>query len=304
MNVFAPFHSERMHVALLHAIARLAPEARREEWLAEWRTELWHAWHAPSPRPEEITAFCLGAYRDALWLRNNNPLPRFSGPLRIDDRPDFPDPPPLAESRFLESPASCLMLLGFPAAICIVLSLLLSTSRHAGAPPFSAPPFSAFLVVFAVSWLIVPVTTRVSLGDYPSNSAWPRRWIFFAAKIALIVPSVVLGAFVIASFGDSSQVPIWPQCAIWIDFWAGHAAIRWALSDQRQRCPMCLRRLAHPVRMGDHSRILLEWNGTELMCLRGHGMLHVPEEPAVWFSKPRWLQFDPSWSRLFPTPKA
>jgi hypothetical protein len=44
----------------------------------------------------------------------------------------------------------------------------------------------------------------------------------------------------------------------------------------------------------------LEWNGTELMCLKGHGLLHVPDSPAIWFSKQRWLCLDPSWSVLFP----
>jgi hypothetical protein len=97
--------------------------------------------------------------------------------------------------------------------------------------------------------------------------------------------TAALGAFVIASIGTMWLV----QLAFWIGFWGGHLAIRWALADQRRRCPVCLRRLANPVRMGDRSRILLEWSGTELICRCGHGLLHVPEEPAIWFSRQRWL---------------
>jgi hypothetical protein len=92
---------------------------------------------------------------------------------------------------------------------------------------------------------------------------------------------------------DGSRIPRspwWLQAGIWITFWASYLSTRWALADQRARCPVCLRRLAHPVRMGNASRILLEWNGTELICTRGHGLLHVPDSPAIWFSKQRWLR--------------
>ena len=67
--------------------------------------------------------------------------------------------------------------------------------------------------------------------------------------------------------------------------------IRWAILDQRRRCPTCLRILDKPVRIGSSSRILLEWSGTELLCLRGHGVMHVPQTPAIWFSRPRWMSF-------------
>jgi hypothetical protein len=58
---------------------------------------------------------------------------------------------------------------------------------------------------------------------------------------------------------------------------------------QRRRCPTCPRVLDKPVRMGSGSHILLEWNGTELLCVRGHGVMHVPENPAIWFGRPRWM---------------
>ena len=48
---------------------------------------------------------------------------------------------------------------------------------------------------------------------------------------------------------------------------------RWALSDQRQRCPVCLHRVTHPARVGVASRTFLGWNGTEMMCMGGH---HAP----------------------------
>jgi hypothetical protein len=76
--------------------------------------------------------------------------------------------------------------------------------------------------------------------------------------------------------------------------------LRWALRDQRERCPVCLGKLTHPARVGQPSRNFLSWNGTELICVGGHGLLHVPEIPTSWFSTQRWMYLDPSWEILFP----
>jgi len=76
-------------------------------------------------------------------------------------------------------------------------------------------------------------------------------------------------------------------------------AFRWVLQDQRNRCPVCLRLLSNPARVGETSRNFLAWNGTELICAGGHGLLHIPELPTSWFSTQRWQYLDPSWSTLF-----
>jgi hypothetical protein len=56
---------------------------------------------------------------------------------------------------------------------------------------------------------------------------------------------------------------------------------------------------AHPARVGEPSRNFLGWNGLELICIAGHGLLHVPEIQTSWFSTQRWLYLDPSWDVLF-----
>ena len=61
---------------------------------------------------------------------------------------------------------------------------------------------------------------------------------------------------------------------------------RWALADQRQRCPVCLRRVTHPARVGLASRTFLGWNGTEMMCMGGHTLLHVPSLPDKLVQRP------------------
>jgi hypothetical protein len=76
-------------------------------------------------------------------------------------------------------------------------------------------------------------------------------------------------------------------------------AFRWMLIDQRRRCPVCLRVLTGPVRIGQPSHTVLDWYGTELMCAKGHGLLHVPDTPTCSFDTQRWLYLDSSWQGLF-----
>src|ERR1017187_7024703 len=59
----------RLHLALLHGAALLVRAQDRGEWLAEWRAELSYVW------PRLRTRFCLGAFRDAFWLRRHSPPP-------------------------------------------------------------------------------------------------------------------------------------------------------------------------------------------------------------------------------------
>jgi len=76
-------------------------------------------------------------------------------------------------------------------------------------------------------------------------------------------------------------------------------ALRWALADQRQRCPVCLRLLGNPARIGCLAQTFLEWHGTEFVCVKGHGLLHVLEMPTSSYNTQRWIYLDPSWSGLF-----
>ena len=74
--------------ALLRTASLLVPSLHREEWRREWSAELWHvrsscisiddtfSWESQ----REITAFCLGAFPDALCLRS---LPSKGGPAPV-----------------------------------------------------------------------------------------------------------------------------------------------------------------------------------------------------------------------------
>ena len=58
--------------------------------------------------------------------------------------------------------------------------------------------------------------------------------------------------------------------------------LRWVLLDQRNRCPVCLRLLTEPVRIGAPSQTFLEWYGSESACASGHGLLQISEMPASY----------------------
>src|ERR1700761_9611024 len=65
-----------MNQGLLYAASLQMPADQREEWLREWRAELWHVADARIERSlfcwetqREITAFCLGSFADAQCLK-------------------------------------------------------------------------------------------------------------------------------------------------------------------------------------------------------------------------------------------
>jgi hypothetical protein len=169
-------------------------------------------------------------------------------------------------------------------------------------------PWTIYLFAILLALLALPAITSVSLGEYspsPHRTSWPRRlyrWSFLCAKIAMLLPiiyvaSLDLGYGFTAPYSNSSAyiqlVSTFVMCLF---------GLRWVLQDQRQRCPVCLRRVEHPAQVGQASRTFLAWNGTELMCMDGHTLLHVPGMPTSWFGAQRWLYLDTSWEFLFAGP--
>jgi hypothetical protein len=153
--------------------------------------------------------------------------------------------------------------------------------------------FWIVLVTFAFACVFVAFMPSDSSAGHPRRIG-PRRGLFLAAKALLVLPIVMFGSLDLATV-VSSLTPIYVDLA----FFGSMFALRWINADQRKRCPVCLRLLANPVRIGESSRILLEWHGTELMCLRGHGLLYVPEWPAIWSGRQRWMNLGASWGGLF-----
>jgi hypothetical protein len=167
-------------------------------------------------------------------------------------------------------------------------------------------PFSIFLFTLIVALVTLPATTALPLGEYPRHNGrlpWAdraRQWIFLSGKFLLAVPLVSLASVDVA-YGIHGLSPTAAQYVeLALSYFGFLFAFRWILQDQRKRCPTCLRVLSNPARVGQASRNFLAWNGTELICAGGHGLLHIPEIPTSWFSTQRWLYLDASWGSLFP----
>src|SRR5580692_2954837 len=96
--------------AILRAASLLAPGDRRAEWVREWQSELWYI-----PR-HGATQFCLGAFRDALWVRRNS--------AGIDKRSGI----------HLVSPIACLAFLAALAAVSLAIALQLPGPQLGSAP--------------------------------------------------------------------------------------------------------------------------------------------------------------------------
>ncbi|MFT4112816.1 hypothetical protein [Silvibacterium sp.] len=167
-------------------------------------------------------------------------------------------------------------------------------------------PGSIFRFALLLALLALPATLPIPISGTAERTRRMRirlrAWMYFAAKLALIVP-LAYAASLCAAYGflasDSTAAPC---IQLAVAFLALLGLFRWSWQDQRSRCPECLGRLTHPARVGLASRSFLAWSGTELVCTSGHGLLHIPELPTSWFSRPRWLVLDSSWRTLFATP--
>jgi hypothetical protein len=111
-------------------------------------------------------------------------------------------------------------------------------------------------------------------------------------KIGLVQSIVLCGSIVQVLLGPLGRFTAIAAGA------AAVLALRWVITDQQRRCPMCLRLLTNPIIIGTSSRTFLEWYGTESTCPHGHGLLHTSEISSS-YSRPQWLSLGDSWSVLF-----
>ncbi len=131
----------------------------------------------------------------------------------------------------------------------------------------------------------------------------PRGAVFFLAKTTLLLAILLLAGleFTRAPFismlggTDLATEPL----SAWLFLLGCTGVLLWSVRDQRARCRVCLRRLGLRTRVGCPGCLLLDWAGTELVCVEGHGMLHVPEMVSCWHEPEQWTSLDDSWQGLF-----
>jgi hypothetical protein len=169
----------------------------------------------------------------------------------------------------------------------------------------AGPRWVLSMIGIILAVLLMFLTTHSSIGEYGKGAHKPslvrrsRFWGFMIIKIALILATVYfasqdLGCSLVQPFSQSSGILQFASA-----FVLCFLALTWAFRDQQRRCPVCLRRLSHPVEVGQLSRTFLAWSGTELVCERGHILLHIPGIPTSWFDVQRWVCLDRSWQFLF-----
>jgi hypothetical protein len=276
--------SVAIHSFILRSASLVVPRESRAEWLAEWNSELWYVLQKSDRAPNrlwsdrEALSFCLGAFKDAMWLRRHacSSCPR--------------------KRRWLQSSSHCLVFLAAVAASAI--SGFFRSSGPYDTIMRTAQDRAGVLAqvwLIAIALLVLPVTTTLALGEYPANQRSPvrakrfRRWLFLGIKFALALSIVFCGSLDLASITG-----LQPHATLV----AYLLAFRWVLVDQRNRCPVCLRLLTNPATIGQPSQTLTGWYGTEYFCARGHGLMYVPEITTS-YSTQRWQDLDPSWGNLF-----
>jgi hypothetical protein len=165
-------------------------------------------------------------------------------------------------------------------------------------------PLSVFLYPFLLACLALPAITSVSLGYWADCNAEAKRdgiipWSFLITKCALMIPTVCFGTILLTHLGHTEPSDASQMLVSFGSFLGFLFAFRWAFEDQRRRCPRCMRALASSARVGQTSQSFLAWSGTELICINGHGLLHLPDFETSWFNKQRWLSLDASLESLF-----
>lgn len=248
-----------LHTTILRNAALLVPASARAEWLAEWGAELWYV-------ERDATAFCLGSFRDAFWLRVGS----FSARSAVS----------------LDSPLRCVLFMAGLAGLSLRLSIASgSLSFPSWSPAGAGEVAQGLLWIYALSLPFLLILNPFTLGRYPINRYAPsfltrlRRWLFLAAKLSLVALSVAFATFALTDAFPPASF------ALYFGLIFG---FRWALADQKRRCPVCLHFLSNPVEVGSTAHMLLQAHGTEVSCARGHGSLYVPRTATSWCGTQQW----------------
>lgn len=263
---------------LLQVVQKIVPLAERKEWSRAWQAELWHLHYRSRMRQQPgvrvMIDFSIGLSRDALWLRTENWRRTFTGTATL--------------------------------CLCSLWGLIVIASFLVFAPDLGWHSLPFFLCQqFDRSLLAAPLVVFVAFASTSNRHIqhtskikgqfWMRRQAFFFVKVA----QVLLLAYL---FSIDICQPIHRLFPVTADLFQifcfvlfSLLGLRWALLDQEQRCKQCLHSLGAPSRVGRPSRNLLEWNGTELNCIRGHGLLSVPEMETSWCQSSQWVVLEPDW---------
>ena len=265
---------------LLRVVEPIVPLAERKEWSRAWQAELWHMHHRNKARHRStcrmMIDFSIGLTRDALWLRSESWRRTFTGTAVL-------------------CIASLAGLILIASLVALVPEAGWRALRSSLGEQFDRALLAAPLIVFVA--FASASRRHIEQGPQSRGRFWIKQQAFFSAKVV----QVLLLAFALSV--DVCQ-PLHPSLPATADFFQMFCfvlfaliGLRWAIHDQEQRCKHCLHSLATPARVGRPSHNLLEWNGTELNCKRGHGLLSIPEMETSWCQSSRWIVLEAGWEQ-------
>ena len=158
--------------------------------------------------------------------------------------------------------------------------------------------FGSFALALGLALVIIAAGLHPRWAKPTSQAA-----LFFTAKTIAALAAVLLGGLEFTAAGSITMIGgtdlVTEPLSTWLFLMASAAVLSWSIADQRRRCRTCLRRLGMATHVGCSGSLLLNWAGTELVCIEGHGMLHVPEMESSWNEPERWTVLDDSWRGLF-----
>lgn len=270
---------------LLWGVACSLPVFVRPEWLEQWNSEIWYV-HSEGATRTDTWRFTLGSLNDAVVTRC-----------------EFPD-----ESSYLvHSPGMCLLTMVLLNVAMISFGLLLPLSRNILVAAFHAHPVLDIAhggrdasplydqaVLIGFTFMTSLIITVIRLGPQllqgreqvrSTARGRIRAFSFFLAKLLLGIPLVDFATLTLSSMGtqELSLLQVDALLAGYIIF------LHWAYTDQKLRCPACLKRLGNPVRLGRPAWILLDWNMQEYICPDGHGVMQIPAAPLMGQSTQEWI---------------
>lgn len=256
---------------LLRCVGKLVPAHEREEWSRGWRAELWYMHSRSRYRRVStlaaIAGLSIGLTRDALWLRGE------------DWRLTFSD-----------TAALCVASLLALSLLSTLVALVLAGSWDALRPYVSEEWIRCIIAAPHVVFVQFATASRRHATEGHT------RWLFWIRRQCFCAVKTVQVLFLAFLLSIAVCVPLHHPCPLTADllqmfFFVLFALIglRWAIRDQQERCKHCLRSLATPARVGRPSHNLLEWNGTELSCKHGHGLLNIPEIETSWCRYSQWI---------------
>jgi hypothetical protein len=280
---------------LVRAASWIVPPEVRPPWRSRWEQGLRNWWTLVERGDQSSRTrgeICRAAFSEALRLRYGTASPErlVRGASCI---------PAVSAVLLL---ALAVFTRGFPAT-----RALIETARgHARGPLRTLALTGAedrlvghsIVIAFA---LVVALVAAVTVGLRLRRYGW-RYWGFLALK------SVCAGALVTLAWLEGSQMLRGHLPSMGLKAIAGGLApallyiaafgwaLAWSVKDQRRRCPVCLRRLALPVRMGSWASVF-DPPTTELLCESGHGRMCVCETAEGELE--RWTESDATWRELF-----